>query len=68
MFFENLLPAAVIVAPREAGTSLEPKIYYFILKINVFFETVLPAAVRSASREARLEQEQEQEQEQDLFL
>ena len=74
VFFENVLPAAVRGASREAGASLEQKSYDFLMNINVFFEHVLPAAVRSVSREAPLEQEQEQEQEkeqeqeQDLFL
>ena len=60
VFFENVLPAAVRGASREAGASLEQESYYFAWKINVFFEHVLPAAVRSVSREAPLEQEHEQ--------
>ena len=60
-----MLPAAERSASREAGASLEQKIYDFLLKINVFFENVLPAAMRSVSREAPLEQVQEQEQEQE---
>ena len=73
-FFENVLPATVRGASREAAASLTQKSYDFCMKINVFFENVFPAAVRSASRESPLEQKQEQErerereQEQDLFL
>ena len=55
VFFENVLPAAMRGASREAGTSLEQKSYYFLWQINVFFENVLPAAVTEASREAPLE-------------
>ena len=52
VFFENVLPAAVRGASREAGASLDQKSYYFLREIKVFFEHVLPAAVRSGSREA----------------
>ena len=50
VFFENVLPAAMRGASREAGASLEQQIYYFLRKINLFFQNVLPAAMRSASK------------------